>query len=150
MSERVHVGLVPVEQILPLRHMVLRQGLPFESAKFDHDHTEGSVHFAAFDSQNSADVIGCCTLVRQPYEGQPAWQLRGMAVDERARKLGVGRRLLDAAEAHISATPYSTIWWCNARIVAVPFYERLGWQIVSPLFDIPTAGPHHRMMRRIE
>lgn len=145
----VSVRPVPVTDILPLRHEVLRAGLPFESAKFAHDEDEGSVHFAAFED-DSIKVIGCCTLVRQPYDEVAAWQLRGMAVAPAARKLGVGRRLLEAAETHIRTTSYSRIWWCNARIVAVPFYQRMGWQIVSPLFDIPAAGPHHRMLRLLD
>ncbi len=145
----VSVRTVSVVEILSLRHAVLRAGMPLESAKFEHDEADGSVHFAAYDGAASG-VIGCCTLVRQPYESAPAWQLRGMAVVPAARKLGIGRRLLDAAEAHIRGTPFSSVWWCNARIVAVPFYQRLGWQIVSPLFEIPTAGPHHRMLRLLD
>ena len=37
----------------------------------------------------------------------------------------------------------------NARIAAVPFYQSMGWKIVSELFDIPTAGMHHRMIKRM-
>ena len=33
------------------------------------------------------------------------------------------------------------------RAPAVPFYQRAGWTVVSDVFDIPTAGPHHRMTR---
>lgn len=145
----VSVRTVPVDDILPLRHDVLRAGLPFEAARFDHDLDEGSVHFAAFED-GIPQPIGCCSLVRQPFDGQPAWQLRGMAVIPSARKLGVGRRLLEVAEQHIRESSHSNIWWCNARLPAVPFYQRLGWQIVSPLFDIPTAGPHHKMMRLLD
>ena len=29
------------------------------------------------------------------------------------------------------------------------FYERMGWTVVSALFEIPTAGPHVRMAKRL-
>ena len=33
---------------------------------------------------------------------------------------------------------------------AVGFYERNGWRLASPEFEIPTAGPHHKMTRHLE
>ncbi len=42
----------------------------------------------------------------------------------------------------------SVLVWCNARVVAVPFYAKQGWEIVSEVFDIPTVGPHRAMLRR--
>jgi hypothetical protein len=39
--------------------------------------------------------------------------------------------------------------WCNARLVAVPFYERLGLEAVGPEFDIPGIGPHYVMWRAV-
>ena len=106
---------------------------------------------------------------------RPTYQLRGMAVDTPAQRLGVGRLLLGAVDRHLAvlckppvaaqsvppsatATPTAppaaamppSLLWCNARLPAVPFYQRLGWIIASTLFHIPTAGPHHRMFRQPE
>ena len=39
--------------------------------------------------------------------------------------------------------------WCNARTPAVGFYQRMGWAVVSDVFEIPTAGPHVRMTKRL-
>jgi hypothetical protein len=39
--------------------------------------------------------------------------------------------------------------WCNARVPAVPFYREMGWAVVSEPFEIPTAGPHVRMVKRL-
>jgi GNAT superfamily N-acetyltransferase len=64
----------------------------------------------------------------------PGWQGRG-----------VGRSLLQYAEALLAG---DRLWWCNARASAIGFYERQGWTVVSEVFDIPTAGPHRRMIRR--
>lgn len=32
--------------------------------------------------------------------------------------------------------------WCNARTVAVGFYSRSGFEVISEEFEIPEAGPH--------
>jgi len=31
----------------------------------------------------------------------------------------------------------------------VEFYRKHGWEIVSAVFDIPTAGPHFKMVRKL-
>ena len=35
--------------------------------------------------------------------------------------------------------------WCNARLIAVPFYERMGLTAVGDLFEMPEIGPHYVM-----
>ncbi len=135
---------VAVAAILPLRHQVLRAGLPLVTASFAGDDLATTVHVAAMDN---AAVIGCASWMASEYAGEPAYQLRGMAVAEAWRGQGVGQRLLAFSDALLAASPI-TLRWCNARTVAVPFYERAGWTVVSPAFDIPTAGPHRQMMRR--
>lgn len=147
---------VGVARILPLRHRVLRPGLPADSANFDGDAEPPTIHLAAIDGGGA--VVGCLSLVRRPWvvdgAAEPAWQLRGMAVDAAWRSAGVGRLLLAHADERIfQATRqdgFTGLVWCNARSPAVGFYARHGWETVGPEFEIPTAGPHHRMLKRIE
>lgn len=144
------VRRVTLEEIIPLRHEVLRAGLPRDSAIFPGDELATSRHYGAFSVDQAAAAIGCATFHFNHYESEPAWQLRGMAVDARFRGYGVGRKLLELADRQILADPAPTrLCWCNARVPAVGFYELLGWKVVSEVFDIPTAGPHVKMMRRI-
>jgi GNAT superfamily N-acetyltransferase len=142
-SAAVIVRSVTSGEIINLRHAVLRAGLPREAAFFDGDDDPGSAHFGAFDGDT---LIACVTLHRVPFDAHPAWQLRGMAVAEGHQKRGVGARLLAAAEAHAAGSGYSSLLWCNARSPAVGFYARHGWQAVGEEFEIPTAGPHVRMV----
>lgn len=139
---------VAVAAILPLRHQVLRAGLPLAKASFAGDDLPTTVHVAAMvAAMKGAAVIGCASWMAADFAGEPAYQLRGMAVAEAWRGQGVGQRLLAFSDELLAASPL-TLRWCNARAVAVPFYERAGWTVVSPEFDIPTAGPHRQMMRR--
>lgn len=139
------------EEIIDLRHRVLRQGLPREAAIFAGDRESGSIHFAAFATRDGDESAVCCaTFHVEPYQQEPAWRLRGMATDAEFRGQGVGRAVLSfAQEQLLERAPGRRLLWCNARLAAVPFYEAQGWQVVSELFDIPTAGPHHVMVKRL-
>lgn len=137
---------VDLEQIIDLRHAVLRAGLPRSTAIFEGDRRADARHYGAFDG---ASLIGCVTLHLNAWEGSPAWQLRGMAVAPPHQSRGVGRQLLGFLERDLAESPVRQLW-CNARVPAAGFYQKLGWAVVSDPFDIPTAGPHVKMTRRLE
>jgi GNAT superfamily N-acetyltransferase len=145
------VGPATVQQILPLRHRVLRIGLSVESAKFPGDGDATTLHAAVFEQ---ATVISCATLMLNEYGGRSAWQLRGMATDDAWQSRGIGAALLQYLTEWALAGPDVSnrinSFWCNARVPAIPFYQRLGWIVDSEEFDIPTAGPHRRMVRQIQ
>jgi len=136
---------VDLEQVIDLRHAILRAGLPRETAIFPGDDGADARHYGAFDG---ARLIGCVTLHLSTWENSPAWQLRGMVVIETHQRRGIGRRLIRFLEADLSDSPVRQLW-CNARVPAAPFYEKLGWSVVSAPFEIPTAGPHVRMVKRL-
>lgn len=136
-----------LDEILALRHAELRAGLPLESAHFDGDEDPRTLHFGAFLAA-TGEAVGCATLVPRPWEKTPGWQLRGMATRADLARGGVGSALLRFALETLRAERGPVLVWCNARVPAVPFYARQGWEVVSDVFDIPTAGPHHVMVRR--
>ena len=146
-----HVVVRPArwEEIIDLRHAVLRQGLPREEAIFPGDDAPTSLHWGAFDG---AAAVGCVTLHASQWEGEPAWQLRGMATSPQFRRKGVGKVLLEEMERALRDAGRGgggPLLWCNARVPYVPFYLATGWQVVSDRFDIPTAGPHVKMLKRL-
>lgn len=140
-------GLATCSRVLPLRHAVLRKGLPRDAAMYEEDNDPSTLHFAAALKD---EVIGCCTLLRSTWNGTPAFQLRGMATHPAWMGKGVGSTLL----AHVEATLLS-LWsppvmlWCNARLSARPFYLRQGWQVKSDVFDVPNVGPHHVLIKEL-
>ncbi len=132
-----------IEEILPLRHRILRDGLPLEAARFEGDDASGTRHYAA---RHGDTIVTCLTLMPSSWDGHPAWQLRGMATDSHEQGRGVGKALLQYAVDDATGDEPGRILWCNARTPAIGFYERLGWQVVSEPFDVPTAGPHVKMV----
>lgn len=116
-----------------------------EAARFDGDAAGTTLHLAALVG---AQVVACASFMKNHFADEPAYQLRGMATDLTWRGQGLGGQLLEYGESLLRDDPIR-LRWCNARSSAIGFYIKQGWAIVSEEFDIPTAGPHRRMIRRV-
>ena len=121
-----------------LRLRVLRPGFPPEAAIFPGDDDPGTVHLGAFADEGRRRCAGIASVYVND-----GLQLRGMAVDPEFQGRGVGAALL--RRVHQIAQERSLSLWCNARVSAVGFYRRLGWETEGAEFDIPTVGPHYIM-----
>lgn len=135
-----------LDEIIQLRHAVLCAGKPFSEAQFHGDDHPLTHHFGAFSVEQA--TIGCVSYMMTPYEGEEAWQLRGMATRPDVAQRGVGRQLVAAAEKVLLQRHAVRLFWCKARVSAIGFYEKLGWQVVSDEFVIEGYGPHRKMMIR--
>ncbi len=133
-------------EILSLRHAVLRPGLPLETARFEGDDDPATRHFGAF-LRPTGEAIACVSCMRRPHDGADAWQIRGMATRSDLAGRGIGRALLAVALDGLRAEDGPDLLWCNARVTALRFWQREGWAVASPVFDIPGVGPH-RVLRR--
>jgi GNAT superfamily N-acetyltransferase len=135
---------VTVDEILPLRSEVLRGGGPLERALLPGD-TEGlGVHWGTW---LGGLLVACVSLYDVTSDdGVVSTQLRGMATAPELRSQGFGGALLIVAlrdwEGRADA---AHPLWCNARIRAVPFYERHGFVGEGEPFDFPGVGEHLRM-----
>jgi GNAT superfamily N-acetyltransferase len=141
---RPGVRRVAVDIILPLRHAVLRADLPASSACFAGDTAGSTIHLAALAA---GEPVACASFMEVPFDGESAYQLRGMATAPAWQGRGLGRQLLEHAELLLRDDPIR-LRWCNARTSALGFYAKMGWTVVSDEFDIPTAGAHRRMIAR--
>lgn len=137
-------NVVESAALIDLRHRVLRQGMPRESAIFDGD--AQARHFAVLDHDR---VVCCLSMMNNPLpdtDPNPGvWQLRGMATDPADRGKGLGQQLM----LFMEKTLQPKMVWCNARCSAIGFYQKCGWTIISKEFSIPHAGPHVRMSKQV-
>jgi GNAT superfamily N-acetyltransferase len=136
-------------ELIDLRHVVLRTHLPREAAEYDVDAWPATRHWVA---TKGGRIVGCVTIFPMPLDERQSdtWQLRGMAVAEDVRGVGVGAKLLDAVDAHLrSLSPRPSLVWCHARVTAIGFYQSCGWAVVSDVYDVPTVGPHQKMIKGV-
>ena len=134
-------------EVVDLRHAILRAGLPRDTAIFPGDDHPDARHVVATDP--AGRVLGCATVHLNAWDGEPAWQLRGMATDPVVRGTGVGRAMLGFLERLLAEQFPVRQMWANARVPAIGFYERLGWRVVSDPFEVPTAGPHVKITKQL-
>lgn len=144
-AEHPLIRRVSAEDVRPLRHAVLRPGQAFEETAYPGD--DAGVHLGAFDG--AGRLVGIASLYREDRpDGPPGgWRLRGMATDAGVRGAGFGAAVLAASIDHVAGEG-GTELWCNARLPAVDFYRRAGFEVVSDEFDVPGIGLHVVMARR--
>jgi GNAT superfamily N-acetyltransferase len=142
----VVVREVAVDLVRPLRHRVLRAGLPEQTVHTERDHDPGTVHLAAIEGD---DIIGVITLFPEPFPedvGRSADHFRWMAVDESRRHSGAGTALLRHA-AKVARDRGSELMWANGRDSALGFYERLGFRVTSYGYVDSVSGiAHHHVV----
>lgn len=131
-----------------MRSQVLRPGIPPEALVYPGDGDPETVHFAAVADGH---IVGIASLYHAPRAGSSdagEWQLRGMATAPEVRGKGFGAALVREAMAHARAKG-GTLFWFNARVVALGFYRKLGFETVGDEFDVPGVGPHYVMLQRL-
>lgn len=143
------IKFIPVEDVLPIRNIVLREGkLTPDECRFPSDVLESIFHLGYYVDGELACVA---SFHLQPYgnfEGA-GYQLRGMATLEQYRGKGIGNQLLNFAIVYLRGQKANYLW-CNARKKALQFYHHTGFEIISPEFEVPNIGPHHVMYVKIK
>jgi N-acetylglutamate synthase-like GNAT family acetyltransferase len=131
-----------VGDILPFRLAQLRPaGHPPEPPKPGDLHPLAA-HFVARDDRG--DIVACASVHPDPSGASGAWQLRAVATRADARGAGHGRAVVEACLAHARGHDARRVW-CNGRVGARGFYERLGFRVTSDVFELRVSGPHHLM-----
>ncbi len=83
-------------------------------------------------AQDADGIVGTVQLITDMPDNQPhRADVAKLLVRWRARGAGVGRRLMEAAEAAARAQGRSVLVLDTANAVAARLYERLGWQRVG-------------------
>lgn len=140
---------IPAIETFSVRHPVLRQGKPIESCRFDGDELPTTHHFGLFIENNLVGVISVFEKQHSLFADPRQFQIRGMAVLEHYQKKGLGESLMKHAEDFIK-TQNGTLIWFNARIIAVGFYQKLGYQIIGDAFEIADVGTHYVLFKRLQ
>ncbi len=142
----VTVDEVPAELTYDLRGAVLRPN--GGEIVWAGDEDPATFHLAA--RTDEGDVVGVVRFSPAPCPWRPLarapWQLRGMATGSAVRGSGAGRLLVIDGLERVTARGGDLVW-CDARVAAAGFYERMGFTVVTDEFDKPGIGPHVGMCK---
>ncbi|WP_139958776.1 GNAT family N-acetyltransferase [Flavicella sediminum] len=142
----VEVRQIAAKETYPIRLELLRENSPI-SHVFQGDEDVDSFHLGVFVDENLVAVSSYMKSSFKNFEGTQ-YQLRGMATQESFQGKGLGKEMLQKAEIILKEKNIE-ILWCNAREVALEFYKKQGFRLVGDLFDIPYAGLHSVMYKKL-
>lgn len=142
---RIH--FIKAQDTYPLRLLVLRPGGVEEDVHFANDRLDGAFHLGVQIGAHRIAVGSFYPEAHPTLTGWKQFRLRGMATHPDFQGQGAGGRLLRFALEHLKAQ-HADVLWCNARIKAVPFYEREGLAVRNGPFEIAGIGRHYVMSRR--
>jgi predicted GNAT family N-acyltransferase len=144
----LRIKQIGAEDTLPIRNKVLREGRPLSECKFEGDESDQTFHLGAFVDKKLVSVASFYYNPNPKFEFANQYQLRGMATLETYRQQGFSTELLKVAFPMIKQN-FCDLVWCNARVQALDFYEKLGFNKASDVFDIPGVGPHVLMYKEL-
>lgn len=140
----IEIKQISADETYPIRLEVLRKGIPLPH-KFKGDFDSDTFHLGVFHKTKLVGVSSFMKVDNENFDGFQ-YQLRGMATLEESRGLGVGRKMMVEAFEILKEKQVDCLW-CNARIVAVDFYKKMGLKIDGDLFDIELVGNHYVMYK---
>ena len=125
-----------------LRRTLLREGTASDDVVFDGDDEPGTFHLGVTIGD---DLVAISSWMQRRYPdlpGHPGHQLRGMATIPPARGSGVSSTLLRSGLERC-ADLGSDVVWARARVAALSFYERHGFEPRGHEYvDLTTGLPH--------
>ena len=147
------VHRIPSAETRSVRHRVLWPHRPdVASCTIDIDDAPDALHFGAFSPEG--EIVGVASLFLQRSDrfpealptDAPVRRLRAMGVLPEWRRQRVGEALIEAS-CEAARSQGVAFLWCDAREVALRFYEAQGFQFLSSTYEIPLIGPHRMMAR---
>ena len=143
----VQIKEISAPEAYAIRKDVLRDAIPL-TEKMDGDFDPTTFHLGAFVD----DELACVATFMQhdsPYFSESQYRLRGMATHKSYQHQGLGKSVLENAEQMLLKKKVN-ILWCNARVIAIKFYENCGYKIIGKEFNVHLVGPHYVMFKKIQ
>lgn len=137
---------IKAEETYPIRKSVLREGMSL-SHQMNGDHDSSTLHLGLFDKDRLVCIGSFMKAAKSNFKGVQ-YQLRGMASAKGSQGKGYGKDLLQKAEELLKDKGVD-ILWCNARVVAIDFYSKLGYEFFGDVFEVNEVGPHFVMFKKL-
>lgn len=142
----IQIRKISTEKTYDIRLAVLRKNIPLPY-EFNGDFEKDTFHLGAFSEGKLIAVSSFMKSSHKSIKGSQ-YQLRGMATLEEFQGLGAGKLMMEHAFKLLMDLKIDCLW-CNARVIAVPFYEKLGLKIIEEPYDIEFIGIHYVMVKRL-
>jgi len=137
--ELIKWGSKEYETMVELRDRILRKPLGLHYTEEYLAEEKNDILIACYERKK---IAGCCVLRTFSDE---VIQLKQMAVDEKLQGRGIGTKIIAFAEQTAREVGHLRLFM-HARKVAVPFYQKCGYQVRGDEFE--EVGIPHLMMTK--
>ena len=131
-----------------IRQQVLWQHKSFDDCGIDIDDQAGAFHLGAYKDDKLICVASFFKQSKAKFSEKNQYRLRAMATLPSAQNTGAARALLNTA-FQILKEKGQDLLWCDARIIATGFYEKLGFEKLGDSYSIPIIGLHYLMYKTL-
>jgi len=129
-----------------VRKEVLRKNIDLPYT-FAGDLDKDTFHLGLFLNNQLIGVVSFMKFTNPDIKGNQ-YQLRGMATLQEFQGRGYGNELIQFG-LNILKEKQMDYVWCNARIIAVKFYQKCGFLIIGKQFEISKIGEHFVMFKKV-
>ena len=127
-----------------IRKKVLWPHITNENYSISIDEHKDTFHLGTFINEK---IISIGTFIKEnntKFNCKLQYRLRAMATDENYRNIGAGKNLFSKG-LEILKNNKIELLWCDARLIAIPFYQSMNMKSLSGTYNIPKIGPHKTM-----
>lgn len=139
-----------ISDIKVLRHEVL---WPHKNSHLEcviePDSIETTFHMGAIENNKTVGTSTFLVEKNDQFKSDNQYRLRAMATCPSVRGKQVGRRLIELSIEKLKQMKVDLLW-CDARIEATGFYEKLGFQMKGQIYEVPNIGPHKLMFKELK
>lgn len=141
------IEFIKAEDTYSIRQKVLRENIPLP-VEFKGDFDQHTFHIGVFEK---GELVAISSFMKSDNElfSDSQYQLRGMATLESSRGIGAGRSMMQKALEILKARKVKYLW-CNARVVALDFYKKMGMETVGKAFNLQYIGDHYVMFKKLD
>ncbi|MBV6485163.1 MAG: hypothetical protein KFKLKKLM_01716 [Flavobacteriales bacterium] len=144
------VKIVATKETYPLRLEVLWQHKnSLEECGLDIDDLETTFHVGAIKNGELVSVGTFLVQQNEKFEEKYQYRLRAMATSPKVRGENFGKEVIDFALKELKIREVELLW-CDAREVAIGFYEKMGFNILGDFYEVPMIGKHKLMYKKLE
>lgn len=147
MNPNIEIKLLKPEDIRPLRLKVLwphKETIEACSLPIDTDST--TFHVGAVQDEK---VVGTSTFlidINPKFAEKKQYRLRAMATDPEIQGTGTGAKIIEKGIEELKNRGIKLLW-CDARLKATGFYEKLNFKVLGDIYEVPVIGPHKLMYK---
>ncbi len=143
------VSIIPSSATYSLRLSVLWQHKnSLEECKLDIDDLPTTFHVGAY---KNGEIVAIGTFLQQQnekFKAKNQYRLRAMATSPKVRGENFGKQVIDFALEELKNRKVDLLW-CDARKVALGFYEKMGFKTLGDFYEVPIIGPHKLMYKSL-